>query len=171
MKKLREGLMVLLVGVVLTVVSACATTEKKEEAPAPAEPQAAPEPAPAPKAEPAPAPAPAPEMKKEEMKAEVVMEEGLTRYTVVAGDNLWAISSFRVIYGNPYMWPLIYKANVDQIKDADLIHPGQVLRIERDSSASSIEAAIQHARTRGAWSIGVVEQTDVDYLRSQGITR
>ena len=95
----------------------------------------------------------------------VVKEEGVTSYTVVRGDNLWDIASYRVIYGNPYQWPLIYKANADQIKDADLIYPGQVFSIPRDMSASQIEAAIQHARTRGAWSLGVVEESDQAYLR------
>ncbi len=84
-------------------------------------------------------------------------------YTVVSGDNLWNISGKDTIYGNPYQWPLIYKANSDQIKDADLIFPGQVFEIP-NASASEIDAAIQHAKTRGAWSIGVVEESDKQYL-------
>ncbi len=84
-------------------------------------------------------------------------------YTVVKGDNLWDISGKDTIYGNPYQWPLIYKANADQIKDADLIFPGQVFEIP-NASASEIDAAIQHAKTRGAWSIGVVEESDKQYL-------
>ena len=36
-------------------------------------------------------------------------------YTVVRGDNLWNISGKSSIYGDPYQWPLIYKANRDQI--------------------------------------------------------
>lgn len=84
-------------------------------------------------------------------------------YTVVRGDNLWDISGKDSIYGNPYQWPLIYKANADQIKDADLIFPGQVFDIPK-ATASEIDAAIQHAKTRGAWSIGVVEESDKQYL-------
>ena len=84
-------------------------------------------------------------------------------YTVVRGDNLWDISGKDSIYGNPYQWPLIYKANADQIKDADLIFPGQVFSIP-NASATEIDAAIQHAKTRGAWAIGVVEESDKQYL-------
>jgi len=84
-------------------------------------------------------------------------------YTVVRGDNLWDISGKDSIYGNPYQWPLIYKANADQIKDADLIFPGQVFEIP-NATATEIDAAIQHAKTRGAWSIGVVEESDKQYL-------
>lgn len=86
-----------------------------------------------------------------------------TEYTVESGDNLWNISGKDSIYGNPYQWPLIYKANSDQIKDADLIYSGQVFSIPTASS-DEVDAAIQHAKTRGAWSIGEVEETDKDYL-------
>ncbi len=85
-------------------------------------------------------------------------------YTVIAGDSLWGISARSEIYGNPYQWPLIYKANRSQIKDADLIFPGQNLMIQRDASAADVDAAVNHARTRGAWSIGVVEASDEAYL-------
>jgi LysM repeat protein len=85
-------------------------------------------------------------------------------YTVVRGDTLWDIASYRVIYGDPYQWPLIYKANTNQIDDADLIEPEWVLTIP-EASASEVEAAIEHARTRGAWSLGVVEESDLAYLR------
>ena len=85
-------------------------------------------------------------------------------YTVVRGDCLWNISAMPRIYGNPYQWPLIYKANSSQIKDADLIYPGQNLAIDRSASESEIQRAINHAKTRGAWSLGVVEESDKAYL-------
>lgn len=85
-------------------------------------------------------------------------------YTVVRGDSLWGISGRSEIYGNPYQWPLIYKANRNKIKDADLIYPGQQFDIERNASSADVDAAIEHARTRGAWSLGVVEDSDMAYL-------
>jgi hypothetical protein len=85
-------------------------------------------------------------------------------YTVSRGDSLWGISGRGDIYGNPYQWPLIYKANRSKIKDADLIYPGQQLDIERGASQADVDAAINHARTRGAWSLGVVEDSDMAYL-------
>ncbi len=85
-------------------------------------------------------------------------------YQVVRGDNLWDISAKADVYSNPYQWPLIYKANKDQIKDADLIYPGQNLAIDQGASASDIDAAVNHAKTRGSWSIGAVESSDTDYL-------
>lgn len=85
-------------------------------------------------------------------------------YNVVRGDHLWGISSKSTIYGNPYQWPLIFKANRDKIKDADLIHPGQVFAINRNASAGDVDTAVHHAKTRGAWSLGKVEDSDKKYL-------
>jgi nucleoid-associated protein YgaU len=89
---------------------------------------------------------------------------GVSSYSVVRGDNLWSISGKEEVYADPYQWPLIYKTNRDKIKDADLIHPGQVFDIDQNASASEIDAAVNHAKTRGAWSVGDTEQSDRDYL-------
>jgi len=88
----------------------------------------------------------------------------VSSYSVVRGDNLWNISGQDEVYADPYQWPLIYKTNRDKIKDADLIHPGQVLDIDQNASASEIDAAVNHAKTRGAWSLGDTEQSDRAYL-------
>lgn len=85
-------------------------------------------------------------------------------YTVVKGDSLWKISGKDDIYGNPYQWPLLYKANRDIIKDADLIYPGQDLSVDHSATSADIDAAIRHAKTRGAWAVGVVEESDKAYL-------
>jgi len=85
-------------------------------------------------------------------------------YEVIRGDNLWNISGKDNIYADPYQWPMIYKANRDKIKDADLIYPGQVFDIDRNGSSADIDAAVQHAKTRGAWSVGAVEASDEAYL-------
>jgi len=85
-------------------------------------------------------------------------------YTVSKGDSLWKISGDSSVYADPYQWPLIYKANRDQIKDADLIYPGQSLDIDRSASSADINAAVSHARGRGAWAVGVTEETDKAYL-------
>jgi nucleoid-associated protein YgaU len=78
---------------------------------------------------------------------------GQERYTVVAGDTLWGISAREVIYNNSLMWPIIYKANQQQIRDPDLIFPRQVFVIPRDYSPQEAETAIQRARQRGRWRL------------------
>jgi hypothetical protein len=50
-------------------------------------------------------------------------------YKVVRGDHLWGIAKKKAHYGNAFAWPIIYKANRDQIKDPDLIYPDQVFKV------------------------------------------
>ena len=95
--------------------------------------------------------------------AEPAVPEDMS-YEVMTGDTLWGISGQPTVYGNPYQWPLIYKRNSDQIQDADLIYPGQVFSIVREPSVADVDAAVEHAKTRGAWSIGVTEESDKAYL-------
>lgn len=47
--------------------------------------------------------------------------------TVVKGNSLWRIA--RRVYGEGVMYTVIYEANRDQIKDPDLIYPGQVFTL------------------------------------------
>lgn len=85
-------------------------------------------------------------------------------YTVVRGDSLWRISARPGVYGDPYRWPLIFRANADQIRDADLIHPGQALTVRQSPDGAEVDAAVRHARTRGAWEVGRVESSDQGFL-------
>ena len=102
--------------------------------------------------------------REEEARMSEMQDVAMDSYTVVRGDSLWGISGRSDIYGNPYQWPLIYKTNRSKIQDADLIYPGQQFDIDRSASAADVDAAIEHARTRGAWSLGVVEDSDMAYL-------
>ena len=139
-----------LLTLVLSVMVGCASTTTEESTqettaaatPTPSEPSAKPMPMP---------------------KAAAPAVSSTSQYTVLRGDNLWNISGKSAIYGDPYQWPLIYKANQDKIKDADLIFPNQVLGIDL-ASATEVSAAIRHAKTRGSWSLGVVEESDKAYL-------
>ena len=51
------------------------------------------------------------------------------RLVVVRGDSLWNIARAR--YGNGFRHTLIYGANKDQIRDSDLIYPGQVFSLPK----------------------------------------
>ena len=48
-------------------------------------------------------------------------------YTIQKGDTLWAIATDFYKDGSKY--PLIVEANIEVIKDADKIYPGQAIRI------------------------------------------
>jgi nucleoid-associated protein YgaU len=76
-----------------------------------------------------------PEMKVKIMRASKMLEDLMMRapdqitYEVVKGDHLWGIASKPEIYEDPYMWPRIYRANREMIKDPDLIYPKQMLTV------------------------------------------
>jgi nucleoid-associated protein YgaU len=120
--------------------------------PAPAEnpstPQPAPEAAPSPAApaqnaappvaatpsEPAPAVVPD-DADVPTMVAEPVGDPGAQRFAsgkaiIRHGDNLWTIA--RRVYGRGIKYTTIYTANSDQIRDPDLIYPGQVFDLPED---------------------------------------
>ncbi len=44
-------------------------------------------------------------------------------------DCLWNIAKKRNIYDNAWLWPKIWQANRDNIRDPDIIHPGQRLQV------------------------------------------
>lgn len=54
-----------------------------------------------------------------------------TMHTVVKGECLWWIAEYKQIYNDPFMWPLIFKANRDKIDNPDLIYPGQQFEVPR----------------------------------------
>jgi nucleoid-associated protein YgaU len=56
--------------------------------------------------------------------AGVVVVPKIETAVVARGDNLWRIS--RITYGRGVRYPMIFDANRDQIRDPDLIYPGQV---------------------------------------------
>jgi hypothetical protein len=57
-----------------------------------------------------------------------------TSYTVHRGETLPQISARTEIYNDSTLWPIIYRANRDQIRDPKRLWPGQVLVIPRKFS-------------------------------------
>lgn len=84
----------------------------------------------------------------------VVVEETAVEakvYTVKKGDCLWNIAGAE--YSNPFMWPVIYWANKAQIKDPDLIFPGQNFDIVIEIAEEEQVKAVEFSKTRGPWSL------------------
>lgn len=67
------------------------------------------------------------------------------KYVVKKGDTLWDISSMNRIYTDNFQWPLLFKANRDQIEDPDLIEVDQELIVKKDWSKSEVNDARQKA--------------------------
>ncbi|HXX62164.1 MAG TPA: hypothetical protein VEO56_00080 [Bacteroidota bacterium] len=54
-------------------------------------------------------------------------------------DCLWNISKKKDIYDNAWLWPKIWQGNRDQIKDPDVIHHGQKLKIPKGNELNAEE--------------------------------
>ena len=67
-------------------------------------------------------------------------------YIVQPGDSLWRISGDPVVLGNNFYWPLLFKANRDQIIDPDLIEPAQDLTWKPEYDAMTIQDAETKAK-------------------------
>lgn len=64
-------------------------------------------------------------------------------------DCLWNISKKPEIYDNAWLWPKIWQGNRDQIKDPDLIYPGQKLKIPPKGELNEEEqAALRRYKSR-----------------------
>ena len=57
----------------------------------------------------------------------VPAESGAQIHEVRPGETLWTIAEITV--GDPTLWPALYLANRDQIKDPALVYPGQQLAV------------------------------------------
>lgn len=68
-----------------------------------------------------------------------------TTYTVEKCDDLYTISSKPQIYNDPWLWPLLYDANTDKIKDPNKIKEGMVLTVPRGMSDAQKSAAREKA--------------------------
>lgn len=60
---------------------------------------------------------------------DVDIREG--RVVVQPGNSLWRIA--RRVYGSGFQYTVIYEANVGQIRDPDLIYPGQIFNLPEES--------------------------------------
>ena len=87
------------------------------------------------------------EEERKRLEAEAALRAKPVSYTVQKHDNLWKISAMDKIYGNPFLWPLIWDSNRDLIKDhPDLIYPAWVFKINRTYSDQDAKKAEKTAR-------------------------
>jgi nucleoid-associated protein YgaU len=93
---------------------------------------------------------------KEQAIEQAVPVPVLMHYSVAEKDTLWLIAARQDVYGNPLLWPLLYRANRDQIRDPRQIHAGQILDIPRNISANERKDAIERARTSDIFPVEIL---------------
>jgi nucleoid-associated protein YgaU len=71
-----------------------------------------------------------------------------TSHTVKRGETLPQIASQPDVYNDYRLWPLLYRANRDQVSDPKHIWPGQVLRIPRNQSREQINEARRYSMSK-----------------------
>ncbi|MEO0398205.1 MAG: LysM peptidoglycan-binding domain-containing protein [Pseudomonadota bacterium] len=59
------------------------------------------------------------------------------RVIVQPGNSLWRIA--RRVYGTGFQYTVIYEANADQIRDPDLIYPGQIFELPEEEEGAANE--------------------------------
>lgn len=89
------------------------------------------------------------EIKAKAEKPRQAREKPLPVYhTVKRGETLPQIAAQAEVYNDQSLWPLLYRANRDQIRDPRHIWPGQVLRIPRNFSREEAAEARRYSRER-----------------------
>lgn len=68
------------------------------------------------------------------------------QYVVKPGDSLWKIAAKGKVLGDPFRWPLIFKANRDQIQDPDFIEARQDLSFKKNYTKEEIQDAVKKAQ-------------------------
>jgi nucleoid-associated protein YgaU len=82
-------------------------------------------------------------------KARLAKEKPLpTSHAVKRGETLPQIAAQAEVYGDASLWPLLYRANRDQIRDPRIVWPGQVLRIPRNASREEQAEARRYSQEK-----------------------
>ncbi|HTP66585.1 MAG TPA: LysM peptidoglycan-binding domain-containing protein [Geobacteraceae bacterium] len=69
-------------------------------------------------------------------------------HTVARGETLPHIAAEPDVYNDQTLWPLLYRANRDQISDPGHIRPGQTLRIPRNMNREELVEARHYAQEK-----------------------
>lgn len=69
-------------------------------------------------------------------------------HTVMRGETIPQIAGQPEVYNDQTLWPLLYRANRDQIRDPGHIRPGQVFRIPRNVGREEIMEARRYGQEK-----------------------
>jgi nucleoid-associated protein YgaU len=87
-------------------------------------------------------------LKKPERSADSKEKPLPAYHTVLRSETLPLIAARSDVYNDQTLWPLLYRANRDQISDPGRIRPGQVLLIPRNVSREEIAEARRYGQEK-----------------------
>ncbi|MGH8455787.1 MAG: LysM peptidoglycan-binding domain-containing protein [Stenotrophobium sp.] len=82
-------------------------------------------------------------------------------HRVARGESLWTISAREDIYDNPWLWPLIWDANRDTLKNPSSVRAGQLLKIRPNPTIKEVVNAVNFAHEHGGTRINIGEVREV----------
>jgi nucleoid-associated protein YgaU len=83
------------------------------------------------------------------------------QHKVGKGESLWTISARPDIYANPFLWPLIWNANRDTVKNPSVLRAGQTLKIKPNPTIDEVVQAVNFAREHTGTKINIGEIKEV----------
>lgn len=86
-------------------------------------------------------------------------------YKVKSGETLLDIARRHEIFNDKFMWPLLYKANRDQIRDPMVVFPDQTLTVPRDITYEDIIEARKMAEAPPPYDPPATAYTPAVYQR------
>jgi len=86
-------------------------------------------------------------------------------YKVASGETLLDIARRHEIFNDKFMWPLLFKANRDQIRDPKVVFPGQTLTVPRDITYEEVIEARKMAEAPPPYDPPATAYTPAVYQR------
>jgi len=70
-------------------------------------------------------------------------------YVVQEGESLWHVAGQQAVYGNSYLWPLVWQANKDKVKQPYQLYKGLRLTVPAHPTVQEVSQALADSKASG----------------------
>jgi len=70
-------------------------------------------------------------------------------YVVQDGESLWHVAGQQEVYGNSYLWPLVWQANKDKVKQPYQLYKGLRLTVPAHPTVQEVAEALAESKANG----------------------
>ena len=71
-------------------------------------------------------------------------------YVVQDGESLWHVAGQQAVYGNSYLWPLVWQANKNKVKQPYQLYKGLRLTVPAHPTVQEVAQALADSKNNGA---------------------